>query len=419
MASVPNMNVFPTVPKGAAPAVVEGEGGDVFASLLAIPVPGAILTGPPTPQVGEIPLPEIRAAIPEGETDGAADGEAGAEDPLATLIAQTQFVPVVQPQPGVAPATVTTTLPAEAQAENAPIPAAATIPAQTPPTTLAPVPAALVGQQEGAPAPAAQTPAPTAKTPEPGQTVSSDAPGEAKVATKAAPTPPTGLPVQAPGLDALIATIASTKVTSKAAKGSPAIVEAPAPPAQIAVPSAAPAPTLVTPIIASTEMLGQVQSAPSGQVAAQAPQPAEQAIERELDLAHEGEWLDRLARDIARAGSSDGPMRFKLHPQTLGHMRVELTQGDHGTSIRLTVETEAARTILADAQPRLLAEARAQGVRIAQTDIDLAGSGHQAADDPRRQDDARQTVLIRTPRGSGSEAAVAVEPGRTRSDRYA
>ena len=31
--------------------------------------------------------------------------------------------------------------------------------------------------------------------------------------------------------------------------------------------------------------------------------PAELAVERELDLARDGEWLDRLARDIARAGS--------------------------------------------------------------------------------------------------------------------
>lgn len=141
--------------------------------------------------------------------------------------------------------------------------------------------------------------------------------------------------------------------------------------------------------------------------------------ERRLDMSSDTEWLDRLARDIAQAGSRDTPLRFRLHPQTLGHLHVELQQGDHGTAVRLTVETEAARQLLADAQPRLAAEARAQGVRIAETHVDLTGSGREAPGDRRRQDEARQTPFIRTAPGAGAEAATVRSARAARLDRYA
>jgi flagellar hook-length control protein FliK len=152
------------------------------------------------------------------------------------------------------------------------------------------------------------------------------------------------------------------------------------------------------------------------------PQPRETAAPAAgptLDIANDAEWLDRLARDIAQASGNEGTIRFRLHPQTLGHLRVELSQGDHGTSIRLTADTEQARAILADAQPRLVAEARAQGVRIAETHVDLSGSDRQFSGDPRRQDETRQTPLIRTARDAAVGADASPRPGRSRSDRYA
>jgi flagellar hook-length control protein FliK len=99
----------------------------------------------------------------------------------------------------------------------------------------------------------------------------------------------------------------------------------------------------------------------------QAPEaaPSELLVEHQLDLAHEGEWLDQLARDIAQtAGGDKTPLRFRLNPETLGSLRVEITQDRNGTAVRLTADSEAARAIIADAQPRLIAEARAQGIRI-------------------------------------------------------
>jgi flagellar hook-length control protein FliK len=151
---------------------------------------------------------------------------------------------------------------------------------------------------------------------------------------------------------------------------------------------------------------------------AQPNEMVDAGLEQQLDLAHEGEWLDRLARDIARSSGTEGALRFRLNPEHLGTLHVQLTQGDAGASLRLTADSEAARAIIADAQPRLVAEARAQGVRIAETHVDLGG-GHSAAGEQRRHDGERPQAFIRTDRlGASSEGeapASAVNP----SERYA
>jgi flagellar hook-length control protein FliK len=189
---------------------------------------------------------------------------------------------------------------------------------------------------------------------------------------------------------------------------------------EILLPTLAADPQSRTADIATSAALAMPAAAtPTHATAAQPREAAAPAADRALDLANDAEWLDRLARDIAQASGNEGVIRFRLHPQTLGQLRVELSQGDHGTSIRLTADTEQARTILADAQPRLVAEARAQGVRIAETHVDLSGSGRHASGDPRRQDDARQTPMIRTAGGAAADADASGRPGRLRSDRYA
>jgi flagellar hook-length control protein FliK len=193
-------------------------------------------------------------------------------------------------------------------------------------------------------------------------------------------------------------------------------------PAPITLPTAAPAPAAELPQPALSPAATQSVTAAAADKTAtvDGTRATDLAAERKLDLARDSAWLDRLAHDIARAGSDDAPLRFRLHPQTLGSLQVELQQGDRGTAVRMTVDTEAARQILTDAQPRLAAEARAQGVRIAETHVDLSGSGRHAPGDQRRQDDARQTPLIRTATGAGAEADAAVRASRrARLDRYA
>jgi flagellar hook-length control protein FliK len=141
------------------------------------------------------------------------------------------------------------------------------------------------------------------------------------------------------------------------------------------------------------------------------------AIERQLDVSAEGEWLDSLAKDIARAAGEGSTLRFKLNPENLGTLRVEITPQANGSMVRLTADTDAARAIIADAQPRLIAEARAAGVRISETHVDL--SGQNASADPRRQNAAQEEAPIRTARFLRDGEESDGKPTRSQSERYA
>ena len=103
------------------------------------------------------------------------------------------------------------------------------------------------------------------------------------------------------------------------------------------------------------------------------PMPSDAAIQRPLDLAHDGAWLDSLTRDIARSADGGAPLKFQLMPERLGVLHVQLDTGSDGTAIRLTTDSPAAHAILADQRHQLVAEARAQGVRVSDAQVDLAG----------------------------------------------
>jgi flagellar hook-length control protein FliK len=151
---------------------------------------------------------------------------------------------------------------------------------------------------------------------------------------------------------------------------------------------------------------------------AASPEPADLGVEHQLDMAHEGEWLDRLAKDIAQsAGSDSQPLRFRLNPETLGSLRVEISQDRNGAAVRLTADTEAARAIIAEAQPRLIAEARAQGIRISEAHVDVGS--HTASGDQRRQNGDFEEVPLRTARSLQDNGEGDGNPTPGRSERYA
>jgi flagellar hook-length control protein FliK len=144
---------------------------------------------------------------------------------------------------------------------------------------------------------------------------------------------------------------------------------------------------------------------------------SEFAIERQLDMSAEGEWLDGLARDIARTAGEGGTLRFRLNPENLGTLRVEITPQANGSAVRLTADTDAARTIIADAQTRLVAEAKANGVRISETHVDLGGQN--PSGDPRRQNAAFEEAPIRTARFLPDQEESDGKPTPSKSERYA
>lgn len=156
---------------------------------------------------------------------------------------------------------------------------------------------------------------------------------------------------------------------------------------------------------------------PAGQTSG--TQQLDQAVAHQLDLAHEGEWLDQLATDIARTASKEGMLRFRLHPESLGSLEVEVSQGPAGTSIRMNVETEAARAVLAEAQPRLIAEARAQGARIADTQVDIGLGGQPGTGEHRSPLDRGEEPSVRVSSSAPDQGEDQQPSDRDRGERYA
>ena len=201
---------------------------------------------------------------------------------------------------------------------------------------------------------------------------------------------------------------AATKATDITTP-SATLVDAPAPSrtgdtAAIAASAIAPAPLAATPVVPAAIMPTSWSEAPTADIAASAsaaaaPNHAEQSIVRHLDLARDTQWLDQLARDISQSVTQQNHLKFQLNPEHLGALTVEIANSVAGTAIKLTAETDQARAIIADAQPRLLAEVRAQGLRVAESHVDLnqQGSGGSTfAQGQQRQSSEDSKPFVRT-----------------------
>ena len=153
-------------------------------------------------------------------------------------------------------------------------------------------------------------------------------------------------------------------------------------------------------------------AAPAIDIVATQTELASQSLETRLDVARDAQWIDRAAKDIAQLANGEGRLRFRLDPDHLGSLQIDMANGSDGLSMRVTTETEAARLILADAQPRLIAEARAQGVRIAEAHIDMgqqsSGGGRQAPQE--------QTLINRNQTFESETAETTAQPS---SERFA
>lgn len=80
-------------------------------------------------------------------------------------------------------------------------------------------------------------------------------------------------------------------------------------------------------------------------------------------------------RDWARALDAGGSARVEAWTQTLGPVAIEVARGADGLAITLGARTDETRTLLADAQPRLVADARAAGLALSQSRVDDAPHG--------------------------------------------
>ena len=374
--------VTPTPAPGAsAPAAANGEQPD-FDALLAML--GVVTEGDAPVDVPEGGTPAVTGedASPEGDSQPFVDAE-----PLsAALDAGIGAVLALLAQTDAKPATPSASMEAAATSFAAAV-APALIPGQTTPAATPPTVAQEIEQaipQGLQVALAAVTRALTAR----------QAPGEpAKAEADATPLP---------GPDAAAATPPVVAATPAAD----------APPA-----AAAPASAFTATVTLASAIL---PPAPANDAAA-APQPAasEMGIAHHLKVEQDGQWLDQLARDIARTAAHDSQLRFKLNPEHLGSLAVEVTHRAEGAAIRFTADNEATRALIVDAQPKLMAEARAQGLRIAEAHVDLGaqGGGQGQGHAQSQQWFEDQKPFLRT-HGLNAETP-AESPGASDDERYA
>ncbi len=221
----------------------------------------------------------------------------------------------------------------------------------------------------------------TAPAVEPARNVATVADAAPQVAAPAAPPPPATTAVLAARV---MPTLSRTEAKATAGNARPVPHRTDEAVEASADASAGAAPT--SPIATPHASRDGVAASPPAMAIDDAGQAlATSAADRQLDLARQGAWLDGIAHDIAATGASSGTVRFQVAPQHLGTVAVELKRDESGAAITLTTNSEAARAMLSDATPQLIAEARTHGLTIANAKVDVgsgnAGSGGNASTD--------------------------------------
>ncbi|UAK26030.1 flagellar hook-length control protein FliK [Sphingomonas nostoxanthinifaciens] len=356
------------------------------ATNVALPSPGSALASAPTdttiqarsddaPKAIVVPLAAPSTGTPSAPTAAMATSTAA-----TTVPAQTDSAAATVPTPS--PVTAT----------NA-APAAATV-AVTPPSDTS---AALQPSADGTGAPTA----PTAAGQTPAQAPAADT-GAASVAPPSPPSDLTGI--------AGIASAATSPATGTAAP-SPVAAKGPQParvdqrtasPAAIrdagsGTPAAAPnradarsandrskdrddragtqrdtsGGTAAAPVAAAAATGTDRRTDIAASNANGTPSVADVALQQQLNVAHDGQWLDQLTKDIVGSAGTGKDLNFKLSPAHLGALAVTISQGSDGAAVRMTTDSADTRNLLVDAQPKLVAEARAQGLKISETHVDL------------------------------------------------
>lgn len=112
-------------------------------------------------------------------------------------------------------------------------------------------------------------------------------------------------------------------------------------------------------------------------VAAAQASSADSVVDRQLDVVRNERWLGELAQDIASASKENDRLSFRLLPRQLGQLDIDLSRSHNGLSLTIRTETDSAQSILTAAQPRLADELRAQGVKLADTQM-LSGNASQS-----------------------------------------
>lgn len=119
-----------------------------------------------------------------------------------------------------------------------------------------------------------------------------------------------------------------------------------------------------------------------------------------------GQMIERIEalRDAAPARET----RLSLMPEALGKVDISIRHDGEGVHVHFNTETQAARQLIADAQPRLNEIAEQRGLRLGSTSVESGGAGNAHAGQGQRQDAAP-----RPPQPSAPARARADTPTQT------
>lgn len=130
-----------------------------------------------------------------------------------------------------------------------------------------------------------------------------------------------------------------------------------------------------------------------------------------LDMRRQ-EWMGQMVDQLEamRDASPARETRLSLSPEALGKVDVSIRQDGDRIHVHFATETQAARQLLTEAQPRLSELAEARGVKLGQTSVDGGGAG---------QGSARHARQVPTPQSPMPRAAEAAEATDSTNDRIA
>jgi len=134
-----------------------------------------------------------------------------------------------------------------------------------------------------------------------------------------------------------------------------------------------------------------------------------------IDMGVSGQWIDRMAREIATLSEGTGHSRFQLMPPNLGRIQVDLWQGGGQTNVRLLTETDEAAQRLREGQSALESHARLASLSLGSVSVEKAPNGS-AADQNRDQGaNAQQRQQAEAGGDAQQQASAQDQAGRGRS----
>lgn len=109
-----------------------------------------------------------------------------------------------------------------------------------------------------------------------------------------------------------------------------------------------------------------------------------------IDMSVSGQWIDRMAREIATVADGSGQARFQLNPPNLGRIQVELWSGGDQTNVRLLTETDEAARRLREGQSALEAHARVASLSLGSVTVEKSSAPLDSGDKQNQRQSAEQ-----------------------------